>query len=105
MQNCRYLAPIGDVAMAMTFWLSMGCVIASDTLFDSMGWVFGVKLSDEDIADFEVLRDVATAAIFWLFIYGAHWCHMANTTEPSMCGSDAALCQITLTTCFFSSRL
>ena len=20
---------------------------------------------------------------------GAHWCHMANTTEPSMCGSDA----------------
>ena len=28
------------------------CMIASDTLFDSRGWVFGVKLSDEDIADF-----------------------------------------------------
>jgi len=27
-------------------------------------WVFGVKLSDEDIADFEVLRDVAMATIF-----------------------------------------
>ena len=26
--------------------------------------VFGVKLSDEDIADFEVLRDVAMATIF-----------------------------------------
>jgi len=24
---------------------------------------------------------------------------MANTTEPSVCGGDAALCQITLTTC------
>jgi len=23
-----------------------------------------------------------------------------NTTEPSMCGGDAALCQITLTTCY-----
>ena len=30
-------------------------------LFDSRGWVFRVKLSDEDIADFEVLRDVAMA--------------------------------------------
>ena len=29
---------------------------------------------------------------------GTHWCHLANTTEPSMCGSDAALCQITLAT-------
>jgi len=24
--------------------------------------------------------------------------NLANTTEPSMCGGDAALCQITLTT-------
>ena len=30
---------------------------------------------------------------------GAHWRHLANTTEPSVCGGDAALCQITLTTC------
>ena len=30
-----------------------------------------------------------------------HWCHMANTVELSVCGSDAAaLCQITLTACF-----
>jgi len=28
-----------------------------------------------------------------------HWRHLANTTEPSICGSDAALCQITLATC------
>jgi len=25
--------------------------------------------------------------------------HLANTSEPSVYGSDAALCQITLTTC------
>ena len=29
----------------------------------------------------------------------AHWRHLANTTEPSVCGGDAACCQITLTTC------
>ena len=43
-------------------------MIASDTLFDSRGWVFGVKLSDEDIADFNVLRDDAMATIFG-FLY------------------------------------
>jgi len=29
----------------------------------------------------------------------AHWRHLANTTEPSVCGGNAVLCQITLTTC------
>ena len=43
-------------------------MIASDTLFDSRGWVFGVKLSDEDEADFEVLRDIAMATFFG-FLY------------------------------------
>jgi len=97
------------VAMATPFCLSMGYnfgyMIASDTLFDSRGWVFGVKLSDEDIADFEVLRDVAMAAILAFYIWGAHWRHLKNTTEPSMCGGDAALCQITLTTCFCFSQM
>ena len=54
--------------MATTFWLSMGynfgCMAASDMLFASRGWVFGVKLSDEDIVDFEILGDVAMATIF-----------------------------------------
>ena len=46
-----------------------------------------------------VLRDVAMATIFLAFyMWGAHWRHLATTTEPSMCGGDAALCQITLTT-------
>ena len=55
-----------------------------------------------DIADTLHLREVAMATIFG-FLYmgsGAHWRHLKNTTEPSMCGGDAALCQITLTTCF-----
>jgi len=37
---------------------------------------------------------------------GAHWRHLANTTEPSACSSDTALCQITLTTryyCYYST--
>ena len=40
-----------------------GCMIASDTLFDSRV-VFGVKLSDEDIAEIERLRVVAMATNF-----------------------------------------
>jgi len=31
--------------------------------------------------------------------WSAHRRHLANTTEPSMCGADAVCCQITLTTC------
>jgi len=30
---------------------------------------------------------------------GAHWRHLTNTIERSVCGGDAALCQITLTAC------
>jgi len=56
-----------DVAMATTFWLSMGynfsCVIASDWLFDFRGR-FGVKLSNEDILEIEGLRDVAMTTNF-----------------------------------------
>ena len=72
-----------------------------DTLFDSRGWGFGVNLADEDIAKIECLRVVAMETIFGFLYMGSHWCHLANTTEQSMCGSDAALYQITLTTCYF----
>ena len=51
--------------MATTFWFSMGynfgCMIASDTLFDSRG---RVKLSNEDIAEIECQRVVAMATNF-----------------------------------------
>ena len=43
---------LGTLPRQPLFWLSMGynfgCMIAGNTLFDSRGWVFGVKLSDED---------------------------------------------------------
>jgi len=38
-------------------------------------------------------------------MWGAHWRHLANTIEPSACGGDAVLCQITLTTCYFYTSL
>ena len=49
---------------------NFGCMIARDTLFNSAGWVFGVKQSDEDIADFEVLKDVAIVAVFGFLYMG-----------------------------------
>jgi len=32
---------------------------------------------------------------------GAHWRHLVNATEPSLCSRDVGLRQITLTTCFY----
>jgi len=49
---------------------NFGCMIASDTLFDSRGGFSGVKLSGEDIADFEVLTDVAITTIFGFLYMG-----------------------------------
>jgi len=31
---------------------------------------------------------------------GSHWRHLANTTEPFVCGGDVGLCHITLTSCY-----
>jgi len=34
-------------------------------------------------------------------LHGAHWCHLANTVELPVCGGNAALCQISLITCYW----
>ena len=56
-----------DVAMATPFCLSMGynfgCMIASDTQFDSRGGFRGQAI-DEDIAEIECQRVVAMATNF-----------------------------------------
>ena len=102
------------------------------------GWVFGIKLSEENIVDIECRRAVVMATNFWtkiaitgfvrtiatrhlvmegvwlvrrqnahiadtllrefgtlpwqpwhlflaFYIWGSHWRHLANTTEPSVC--------------------
>jgi len=60
--------------MATTFWLSMGykfgCMIASDTLFDLGVGFRSQAISDDDTADFEVLRDVAMATFFGFLYMG-----------------------------------
>jgi len=43
---------------------NFSCVAASDSLFDYRGWVFGHKLSNEDIAEIVCLWDVAMATNF-----------------------------------------
>jgi len=32
---------------------------------------------------------------------GTYWRNLVNTTEPPMCGGDAAFCQIIFTTCCY----
>jgi len=60
-----------------------------------------VSQQNADTASNLHLRDVAMATFLAFYIWGARQCHLANTTEPSMCGGDVALCQITLTTCYY----
>jgi len=48
---------------------NFGCMIASDTQFDSRGWVFGVKLSDEDIAEIECQGSLPWQPILGLNCY------------------------------------
>jgi len=93
-----------DIAMATTFWLSVGynfsCMIASDMLFDSRGG-FSRSCYPMKTADFEVLGDIAMATIFWLSTYGVHIGATWQIRVLSMCGGDAPLCQISLTTCWY----
>jgi len=63
-------------------------MIANDTLFDSRGGFSGSSYPMKT-ANFEVLRHVAMATIFGFLIWGACWRQLVNTTEPSMCHSDA----------------
>jgi len=44
--------------------------------------------------NFNRIRQVAPICPHWR----AHWRHLANTIEQSVCGGDAVLCQIPLTT-------
>jgi len=71
---CTY--SLRDVAMVTPFCLSkgynFGCMIASDTLFDSRSGFSG-SIYPMKTADFEVLRDVCCHGNrFWLSIYGVH---------------------------------
>jgi len=122
---------------------NFGCMIASNKLFDSRGWIFGVRLSEclrvvsmatsfgTKIAITSFVRMIVTRQLvvegglsgqltefrycqylahrghchgnqFLAFcIRGAHWRHLVNMTEPSVCVGNVALCQITLTTCYY----
>ena len=107
--ECRFADTLylRDVSMATTFWLSMGynfsCVIASDTLFDSRDGFSGSSYPMRH-SRLRGFKGRCYGNHFLAFcIRGAHWRHLANTTESSMCGGDATLCEITLNTCLLAS--
>jgi len=45
-----------------------------------------VGRQNEDIADALTYETLPWQPFLTFYIWGAHWCHLANTTEPSMCG-------------------
>jgi len=74
---CRYPAPNGrchgNHFLAFD-GLNFGCMITSETLFDSRGGFSGSSypMKTYVLADFEVLRDIAMATILAFYIWGAH---------------------------------
>jgi len=62
-------------------------------LFGLWTWVGRTKE-----AQFNCICQVVPMCTHWR----AHWRHLANTIEMSVCGGDAALGQITLTTCYYN---
>jgi len=58
-----------------------------------------VGRQNADIANTLRLRDVVMQPFFGFLYMWSNWRYLANTTQPSVCGGDVALCQITLTTC------
>jgi len=81
------LQVLRDVAMATNFrtqfaitgfvGYNFGCMIASDTLFDSRsGLIFGVKLSDEDSRFRSSEGRSHDKHFFGFYIWGAHWRHL-----------------------------
>jgi len=63
-----------------------------------------VKISLMFAQHFEYYAIILTGPLFvdTLYVYmGANWRHLTNTTERFVRGVDAALCQITLTTCYY----
>jgi len=60
-----------------------------------------VGQQNADIADALQLRRCHGNHFLAFYIWGAHWCHLANTTELYLCDGNVALYQITLTTCLF----
>ena len=50
-----------------------------------------VSRQTADIADTLHLRTLPWQPFFGFLCMGAHWRHLANMTEPSMFGGDAAL--------------
>jgi len=60
-----------------------------------------VGQQNADIVDTMQLRELPLQPFLGFLYMAAHWRHLANPPEPSVCGGDAALCQISLTsTCY-----
>ena len=61
---------------------------------------FRVKLSDEDVADFEVVKDVAIVTVFGFLYMGCTLTPRGEYDRTVHVQGDAALYQIILTTCY-----
>jgi len=64
-----------------------------------MGVGAGLDMYDVIVKTFTFSISSTNDFLLTFCIRGVHWRHLANMAEPSVCGGDAALRQITLTTC------
>jgi len=89
-------------------WSSDNWVLLRPVVTDGVAWSVGLSI-DESVTVVSPTKIAEPAEMLlglWTRMgprnrirWGAHWCYLANTTEPAVCGDDAALCHISLITC------
>ena len=67
---------------------------------DGVAWSVDRSVTIVSPAGTTVPIEMQLGVLETIIRWGADWRQLANTIEPSVCGGDAALCQITLTTCY-----
>jgi len=78
----RWMRPIVTNLVALSVGLSVTVAVQKTAELIEMPFVLWIRWVEESMC-----------------YMGAHWRHLANTIEPFLCGGDATLCRITLTTC------
>ena len=94
---CAWLLLLGRISVLRAAYCYRRSSLVCSSVSLSRSWALQNGWTDRDAVWNVDSGWSKEACIRW----GAHWRHLANTIEPSMCRGDAAFCQIILSTCYY----
>jgi len=92
-RRCGLLLHRPSSVVCRSIYLSITLVSPAETA-EPIEMPFGLWIGWAEEAQFQSYSPCSANA--------PSWRRLANTIEPSVCGGDSALCQITLSTCYYS---